>query len=166
METGREQAFTRMVEAYQPALLKMCFVILRDRGLAEDAVQETFIKAYRAMDSFRQECGEKTWLTRIAVNTCRDIRRLHWFRLVDLKAALEDIPMPPVPFEEEDERLTLAIMNLPLKEKEPLMLYYYQDMSMADIADTLHISVSTVSNRLKRARTRLHNVLEGGDRHA
>lgn len=166
METCREQALTRLVETYQPTLLKLCFVMLRDRGLAEDAVQETFIKAYRALDSFREECSEKTWLTRIAVNTCRDMRRFHWFRLVDLKAALEDIPMPPVPFEKEDERLTLAIMSLPLKEKEALMLYYYQDMNMTDIADTLHIAVSTVSNRLKRARTRLKKMLEGGDRHA
>ncbi len=166
METCREEALTRMVEAYQPALLKLCFVILRDRGLAEDAVQETFVKAYRALDSFRGACSEKTWLTRIAVNTCRDMRRLHWFRFVDLKATLEDIPMPPVPFDKEDEQLTLAVMNLPLKEKEPLLLYYYQDMSMADIADTLHIAVSTVSNRLKRAVSRLRSMLEGGNRHA
>ena len=57
----------------------MCYAMLRDAEQAKDAVQETFVKAYRAMDDWRGACSEKTWLTRIAVNTCRDMRRSAWF---------------------------------------------------------------------------------------
>ena len=76
METdvSREQELARLVDAYQSSLRRMCCAILRDRTLAEDAVQETFLKAYKALDTFRKESSEKTWLMRIAINTCRDFR--------------------------------------------------------------------------------------------
>ena len=63
------QTFTQLVESYQPMLIKMCYVYLRDAEQARDAVQETFLKAYRSITAFRGECSEKTWLTRIAINT-------------------------------------------------------------------------------------------------
>lgn len=74
-ESDRERALVDMVERYQTPLRRMCCAILHDAALSEDAVQETFLKAYRAIDGFRGECGEKTWLMRIAINTCRDMRR-------------------------------------------------------------------------------------------
>ena len=77
---SREQELVRLVDAYQFSLRRMCCAILRDRALAEDAVQETFLKAYKTLDTFRKESSEKTWLMRIAINTCRDFRRSAWFR--------------------------------------------------------------------------------------
>lgn len=75
-EGGRhEQTLNRLVERYQTDLLRMCYLNLRDAELARDAVQETFLKAYRSMEHFRGDCQEKTWLMRIAINTCRDMRR-------------------------------------------------------------------------------------------
>ena len=70
----------RLVLQYQQPLLRTCFLYLRDRTLAEDAVQETFLKAYRSLASFRGECSEKTWLMKIAMNTCCDLRRAHRLR--------------------------------------------------------------------------------------
>lgn len=67
------QRLVRLVEQYQTDLLRLCYIQLHDTALAEDAVQETFIKAYRSFPSFRGDCSEKTWLMRIAVNTCRDM---------------------------------------------------------------------------------------------
>ena len=60
---------------WEKSLLRMCYAYLGDMALSEDAVQETFLKAYRALDSFRGEAAEKTWLMRIAINTCKDMRR-------------------------------------------------------------------------------------------
>lgn len=68
-ETDLQVTFTQLVETYHKPLLNLCYMTLRDRTQAEDAVQETFLKAYRAMPAFRGECSHKTWLTRIAVNT-------------------------------------------------------------------------------------------------
>ena len=72
-DRGRDEAFTRMVTAYQGAILRMCFLYLRDPTLAEDALQETFFKAYKRMDTFRSESAERTWLMSIAINTWADI---------------------------------------------------------------------------------------------
>ncbi len=102
----------------------MCYAILRDEELAKDAVQETFLKAYQAMGAFREDCSEKTWLTRIAVNTCRDMRRSAWFRHVNGRLTLEDLPELTVQVEEDRVELTLAIMHLPQKLKEVTLLYY------------------------------------------
>lgn len=65
----REQIFERIVAQYQQPLLRMCYLHLSDRTLAEDAVQETFIKVYRSLDTFQGQCSEKTWIMKIAMNT-------------------------------------------------------------------------------------------------
>ena len=74
-DSNREERLTHMVEQYQSSLLTLCYAYLHERELAEDAVQETFLKAYKALDSFRGECKEKTWLTSIAINVCRSARK-------------------------------------------------------------------------------------------
>ena len=80
---SHEELLALMVAQYEVALLRTCYMYLRDKGLAEDATQETFLKAYKALDTFRGESSEKTWLMRIAMNTCRDMKRNAWFRYMD-----------------------------------------------------------------------------------
>ena len=99
----------RLVQEYQVPLRRMCCIWLKDAALAEDAVQETFVKAWRAALSFRGECSEKTWLMRIAVHVCWDMRRSWWFRHVDPSVRLEHLPEPAVPFEERDDTLVRAV---------------------------------------------------------
>ena len=64
-----------MIARYGGEILRLCLLYLGDRQLAEDAFQETFVKAWKGRDAFRGESSEKTWLSRIAVNTCRDMLR-------------------------------------------------------------------------------------------
>ena len=161
----RQQTLHRLVAQYQTTLLRTCYLYLRDASLAEDAVQETFLKAYRAYPAFRGECREKTWLLRIATNTCRDMRRSAWFRHVDRRVSVELLPQAAIPYEEADEELTLAILRLPSKLREAVTLYYYQDMGVAEISVALGVAPSTVSNRLKQARGKLRAALEGGRIH-
>lgn len=160
---SRKQAFETMVETYQTALLRMCCLYLRDKTLAEDAVQETFIKAYHSMDSFRRDSSEKTWLMRIAINTCHDINRSGWLRFVERKFTPEDLPEPAAPLEEGEEELVAAIMKLPLRLREVILLYYYQGMNTQEAAESLGIAQSSVSGRLKRAREKLRKYLEERD---
>ena len=70
----------RLMEQYGSSLLRMSALYLKDADLAQDAVQETFIKAYRHFSEYRGESSEKTWLTSICMNTCRDMLRTAWFR--------------------------------------------------------------------------------------
>ena len=161
----RDQKLTRLVEQYQTSLRRMCYAMLRDEELAKDAVQETFIKMYQTMDAFRGECSEKTYLMRIAMNTCRDMHRSAWFRRIDRRVTPETLPEPASQADSERIELTLAIMQLPKQLREITLLYYYQDMTMREVAQALNVSVSTVSKRLERAQAKLRARLKGGRMH-
>ena len=157
------EAFERLVNQHQTALLRYCYLYLRDQEQARDAVQETFFKAYRGYRSFRSGSSEKTWLMKIALRTCHDIRKSAWFRHVDRRVTPDDLPPASVSFTAEEESLITQVMQLPPKLREAVLLYYYQGMNVNEIADTLGISHSSVSDRLGRARKRLRAVLEGRD---
>lgn len=156
-----DQVLVRLVNQYQGMLLRMCYVYLRDMDQARDAVQDTFLKAYKALPAFRGECSEKSWLIRIAVNTCRDMQRSAWFRHMDRRVTPEDLPHPAVMLHDENDLDVMCdVMQLPSRLKEVIMLYYWQNMNVQEIAHALGIAQSTVSNRLKHARAKLHDMLE------
>ena len=159
-----EELFDNLVLEYQMPLKRLCFMYLRDMTLAEDAVQDTFLKVYKNMDQFREGCSMKTWIMKIGVNTCRDMLRSAWFRHHDRRIVPEELQIPAEerPQPEETDDLGQAILKLPVKYKDVILLYYYQDMSQDEIAEILQTSASTVSRRLKRAQEKLRDVLKGG----
>lgn len=163
---SREEMLARMVAQYEITLLRTCYMYLRDRGMAEDATQETFLKAYKALETFRAESSEKTWLMRIAINTCRDMQRSAWFRFVDRRVEMEQLPLPAKdPAFEEADDLTQAILRLPPRYREVILLYYYQDMTLREIASVLNIPVSTAGKRVKAACSKLKKMLGKEDFH-
>ena len=166
MEIGKgpdnfEERLERMVILYQLPLLRLCYAYLHDEELAKDAVQETFLKAYRHMNTFRECSSERTWLNRIAINTCKDLRRSGWFRHVDRRIALDKLPEAAAPVSQNDLNLTAEIMKLPVKYREVALLCWYQGMTCAEAAETLQITHQAVSSRLNRARKKLRTALEG-----
>ena len=165
MDQERDELLETWLREYGTSILRTCFVCLSDMRDAEDALQETFLKAWRAMDRYERRNGasEKTWLTHIAINVCRDMRRTRWFRHVDMRRALEEVPEGMACALPEDRSLLLDIMQLPDKYKQPLLLYYYQDMTMEETAQALGMSKSTVYNRLKKAESILKLQLTGGN---
>ena len=159
----KEAWLERAMEQYEESLLRMCFAYLGDAALAEDAVQETFLKAYRALDRFRGDAEEKTWLLRIAINTCRDLRRSAWFRHVDRNVTLDVLGEPADPAQEWsqwDDTLTRAVMGLKPKYREAVLLCCYQGLTGQEAASVLKISRAAVMNRLKQAKTILRKELE------
>lgn len=161
-DNQREEKISSLVRLYEKDLLRTCCVYLRDRDMAQDAVQETFLKAYKALDSFRSESTEKTWLYSIALNVCRDMRRSAWFRYVDRRVTLDYLPDPVEPVPDASIALMQEIMRLPRKLMEAVWLYYYEDMNMKDIGDMLGVAETTVGYRLDKARTLLRCRLGGG----
>ena len=155
-----KQRLTRLVRQYQTDLLRICYIQLHDTALAEDAVQETYLKAYRSMPAFRGDCSEKTWLMRITVNVCRDMLRSAWFRHLDRRITLEQLPEPIAQPSEEDCFLTVEVMRLPQKYREAVLLYYYEAMTTDEIAQALGVAKSTVSARLEQGRQALRKALE------
>lgn len=155
-----DERIEKMVIQYQTPLLRLCYAYLHDTELARDAVQETFIKAYRNMDKYREEASEKTWLSRIAINTCKDMNRSGWFRHVDRSVTPDMLPEPAKPVEPEDRELTMEIMRLPAKMREAALLCWLQGLTYNEAADALGISLQAIGNRLNRARKKLREAME------
>lgn len=164
-EPVKKARFEGWVRDYSQVILRTCFVYLADKQAAEDAMQDTFLKAWKAMDGFLEQEAHsaKAWLLRIAINRCRDYQRSRWFRHVDRTQALEDLPQHYLQVEAEDRSLFLTILGLPVKQKQVILLYYYHRMPMQEVAQVLGVAVSTVHARLKKAEQALKMTLTGGD---
>ena len=151
-----------LIDLYGDDILRLCTAYLGDRQLAEDAFQETFVKAWKAQSRFRGDSSEKTWLAHIAVNTCRDVLRSGWFRMWRRSKPIEqlfhltsDTPMP------QDSPVRAAVLELPGQYREVVLLYYDQNMKLKEIAQLLHLPQNTVATRLRRARRQLQKSLKG-----
>lgn len=146
----------RLLDSFGRELLRTCFAYLEDEALAEDALQETFLRAWRAWDRFEGQCSEKTWLTGIAMNVCRSmLRKKRPIFLADLPECADTAPEP------SDGTVLRAIHGLKPKYREVVLLYYYQELSQREIAQALHLSVPNVSARLCRGREMLRKALKG-----
>ena len=148
-----------LVNTYETTLYRAALAILGDAHEAEDAVQDTFLRALRAWPGFRGDCAVETWLVRIAINVCKRQLRSPWRLLRAPQESLDSLrmegPEPP------DDTLVRAIQALPPKYREVIILYYYQEWKAWEIAQRLHVPVSTVTVRLSRARGLLKERLKG-----
>ena len=161
-DSDRKARLEQWILSYGDDILRMCFVYLSDMSLAEDAMQDTYLKAWNSMERFEERNGStvKTWLIRIAINTCNDYHRSRWFRHVDRSKVLKEISADRIYVVPQERALFLALLHLPSKLKQTVLLYYYQGMPLQEIADCLSISVSAVHQRLQKAQTLLKSLLE------
>lgn len=148
-----------LIDQHGDDILRLCLLYMGERQLAEDAFQETFVRAWRHMDGFRGESSVKTWLSHIAVNVCRDMLRTPWLRMRRSARSVEEMEHLPAPDATPRHELMDAIRALPDKYREVIVLVYVQDMKLREAAAQLRLPVPTVSTRLRRARARLAQLL-------
>lgn len=153
------QELLLMMQQYGVHVVGLCTLLLKDAHLAQDVAQETFIRAWK-QGNLRQET-EKAWLTRVAVNLCRDEQRSRWFRHVDRRITPEELPLQ-ADAPDTDSDLLDSVHRLPAREREVIVMHYWNDMSPEDIAKLLNVDRATVFRRLARGRKRLKLELEGG----
>lgn len=148
-----EEHTALLVKQYGAQLVGLCSRLLRDHDLAQDAVQEPLLKAYLKRGSFRgeNEKSEKAWLMQIAVNVCRDQMRTSWFHLSDSESASDALNQAAVEASEEAVLLRIMIGSLPKKYSEVIWMYYYQDMTVCEIAAVVERSTAVVYRRLREA---------------
>jgi RNA polymerase sigma-70 factor (ECF subfamily) len=149
---------TELVEQYGNEMLRLALLYLGSKEQAEDAVQDSFIKIFRAA---KPEKLCKAFVMRVLVNTCKDYRKSGWVRSVNLVEELPEMADGDNEAGNEAGVLRQAILELPLKYREVILLRYYEDMAVGDIAHVLSVPQPTVSIRLKRACERLQKRLEG-----
>lgn len=163
--SASEAELSRMMRQYGPMLVGTCALLLGDVHLAQDVVQETFIRAYRSRNGFRgeHEGSERAWLFKIAINLCRDQQRSKWFRFVDRRTPIETLNLPMQEVNDEARQLYAAVQTLPTKYREVVLLHYYQEMSVDDMAAAYHVARSTIYRRLDIAHQLLKKTLERWD---
>lgn len=160
-DNAREQELRRMMEQYGGMLAGLCAALLKDAHLAQDVVQETFVRAWRKLDDLRGgERSEKAWLCRIAVNLCRDQQRTRWFK-VEKKAEMEETLLWCQPPDEASADVMEALSLLKPKYREVLTLHYLENLSAEELGQIIGLSPSAVYRRLNKAKSLLKELLEG-----
>lgn len=154
-----------LIEKYSKELMKLCYLYLKDYQLAEDAVQDTLIKIYRKYNTFRKESNEKTWVTKIAINTCKNYTRKSYYKQEYMEENLElflkeDTENLLSSRDEDALNLLNAVYNLPEVYKEVILLYYYKEYSIKEIAEILREKQGTIGVRLKRGRDALKEMVK------
>ncbi len=144
-------------------VLRVCYTYLQNKEMAEDAFQETFIKVYKNIENFRGTATEKTWVIRIAINTCKDFLKTSWVRRVLFLG--DTIKEESYTIEEDIIKdmnngfINEIIKALPQKYKDILILYYYHGYSIKEIGNILKIKEDTIKNRLFRGRNMIKSRL-------
>ena len=141
-------------DRYGTDVLRLCYMYMRNRMDAEDATQETFLKIWLNLDRFegRNHCSARSWIMRIACNTCRDQLRKGWRKHEERRLTPEDLPAAES-VSHEDIELLMDVMNLPDKYRIVLLMVYWQGMTIKETADMIGAGQSTVSRRLEKARS-------------
>lgn len=162
---GDQSVFGELVLKYQDRIYNLCRHMLGNSHEAEDAAQDTFLKAYQKLKDFKPEASLYTWLYRIAVNTCLDYKKRPFFDSLLKKAggdefvdeAASDWPSPEKLYESKQIGLALhnSIGKLPSKLRAAIVLKEIEGLSYEKIADILEISIGTVKSRISRARDEL-----------
>jgi RNA polymerase sigma-70 factor (ECF subfamily) len=157
---GDQRAFAAIVRHYDAGLRALAFRLLGDRTRMDDALQETYVKAYRALPRFREESDLGTWLYRIAYNACVDeLKRTH--AVVDLDSLRERAERSPDLLETAAIRQSLAsaLAELQPEDRAAVLLVDAQGFDYRSAGEILGIPEGTIASRLNRARAALRHEL-------
>lgn len=165
-QRGEREAFDILVERYQREVYRLCYRYVNNHADANDMAQEVFLKAYRAIASFRGDSGFSTWLYRIAVNTCLNFRALRRPQTEELSDALPDAQAGALEDMEREERSRIvreAVRRLPERQRATLILKVYHDLTHEEIAKILGSSVGTAKANLFHALGNLRRLMGGAE---
>jgi len=163
-EELRRKRFEALLATWKDDLYRYAFWLIRDRGLAEDVLQETLLRAWKSMDSLKDDRSAKSWL--ITILRREHARVFERKRLdttdVDTLAGADQLALASAP-DERLEAMREGILELADEYREPLVLQVLMGYSTSEIAEQLGISLNAVLTRLFRARKQLRAILDGQD---
>lgn len=160
-KTLTDMEMSRMIDSYGDDILRLCTLYLKDRHWAEDALQDTFIKVWQKYSTYNGLSNEKTWITRIAINVCKNYLRTTWFMKTQTSDILEIVQDSKDDYKRVDESIDVinAILGLNDRYRVVLLLYYYQEFSVKEISNVLEMKQSTVLSLLRRGRNQVKRKL-------
>jgi RNA polymerase sigma-70 factor (ECF subfamily) len=165
-QQGSDEAFTQLVETYQKHVYNLCYRMLGEPESAEDAAQETFLRAFQHLQRYDRKRPFATWLLSIAAHYCIDRLRRRKFSITSIDQdeneggyELPDADAPNPESEvvrgEQREQIQGLLKRLDSIDRAAIVLRYWNDCSEAEIAEALNLTVSAVKSRLHRARREL-----------
>lgn len=166
-QQGSDEAFTRLVETYQTPVYNLCYRMLGEPEAAEDAAQETFLRAFQHLHRYDRKRPFATWLLSISAHYCIDRLRRRKFVMFSMDEEDDagntfELPDPDSPDPESEsvrsetrDRIQAMLKHLDGTDRAAIIMRYWYDFSEAEIADSLRLTVSAVKSRLHRARKEL-----------
>ena len=170
-QRGDPEAFGQLITPLEQLIWRICWHYTGNRESAEDCGQETMIRIWRSLDSYRGDCALESWVYRIAANCCMDyLRKKKRDKSVSMEPMQEQgfDPADPSPGTEEQvvaadeqKRLREVITQLPEDQREALIMTQLEKVSYEEAAKLLGVSEGTIKSRVNRAKARLKEILSG-----
>jgi RNA polymerase sigma factor (sigma-70 family) len=163
----RDAWLETIMDEYGERLTKLAYNYVKDWRLAEDIVQDVFIKAFKHYKKIDEIFSFKAWMYRLVINQSKDVLKSSAFKRVVMNSSLFSLFTSNAPLPEgslmkksEEEILSRCVLALPVKYREVITLYYYEDCSIDEIKGLLGLNRNTIKTRLNRGRAKLKNMME------
>ena len=169
-ETKQDEWLEEIMNEYGDRLTILAFSYLKDWGKAQEVVQDVFVTCYKMYKTTPEIISFKSWIYRVTVNRCKDVLKSSLLKRVIVNNSLFAILRSPEPSPEhtsikKDERelVSEGVLSLPIKYREVIILYYYENLSILEISELLKTNQNTIKTRLKRSKAILKTLLESSD---
>ncbi|WP_153730736.1 sigma-70 family RNA polymerase sigma factor [Sporosarcina obsidiansis] len=164
---NKEALLSELMDQYGQEILQLVYSYVHNIAIAEDLTQDIFVKCYTSLHTYKGKSTLRTWLWRISINHCKDYLK-SWYNKKVIVSETESAFMgvqhisveQTVIQNEEDDRLSSAVLNLPINYREVIYLFYFQEMPIKEIAIVIEVKENTVKTRLRRAKELLKIGLE------
>jgi RNA polymerase sigma factor (sigma-70 family) len=170
----KEELIMWLMKEYGQSVTRLAYTYVKEKSLAEDVAQDVFIKCYENLENFRKESSYQTWIYRITVNKCKDVLRSWTFKNViptelfsskkkNKESHVEENNLPEkiAILNEKNKDIANLVLSLPVKLREVVILYYYEEQKLEEVANQLDLNLNTVKTRLLRARQKLKKLMGG-----
>ena len=173
-QSSPARAIEKIMDDYGDGVKRLVYTYVKNEADTDDVTQEVFLTIYQKLDSYKGESSFKSWLYAIAINESKDHLRSWKYRSERLIEKLKETshtwgayherenPLNHILKQSESEELFSELMNLSLKYREVLILYYFKELSTKEIAYALNLKEATIRTRLSRGREKLKSIVQGG----
>jgi RNA polymerase sigma-70 factor, ECF subfamily len=163
--SSKDHKLNEIMIQYGTDVFRLVYSYVKRKDIAEDITQTVFTKCYINLENYKGNSSMKTWLFKIAVNTCKDYFKSWHYRYSLLQDKLthfthNDTPEKLVITKNENYEITKKIMSLPQKYREIIFLYYFEGISLKEISNLLEANINTIKSRHSRAKEILKDLLD------
>ncbi len=162
LSNSTDERLIQLMDQYGNMIIRLAYTYVKQKEAAEDISQEVFISCYKHLDSFEEKATYKTWLYKITVNKCKDYLK-SWSKRNLFSMELNKLVYFHSTNQEEEENSDREIfdevMKLPIKQREVIILHYYEEFSIQEISELLKLNCNTIKTRLHRGRNKLKQIV-------